>query len=136
VDENQKLIAMVSKLNRATQEGVLVWKRRSAPDSIVAGNDDHIANFYGATWRTRNFGLYEERYRSWIDEDSFSWGSRLRLGLFDGSWELEYQFPGIAGIGELMESVQYQTAKVDQAVDTILNDFDFDDEKPQADAEK
>jgi hypothetical protein len=120
---DQDVIAVVSKLNRLTQEEKLNWESREAPKALTTATDDRIVNFYGATYKKRNLGIYEERYQSYDPEfDRPYWAGRLVLALFSDDWRKEWEFPHAPGISELFQSVQYQVADIGGTMNDFLKD--------------
>ncbi|MEW6586734.1 MAG: hypothetical protein AB1442_14150 [Nitrospirota bacterium] len=117
-----KLIQFATKLNRLTQEGTIEWSRMDPPDSLTKATDDKIFHFFGARYKGRNLGLYEERYQTYGDYDELIWTQRWVLAFFDDEWEEAWRFPSIQGIPELAESVMYNVADVDSIIDDLLSE--------------
>ena len=124
MEKNEKLSAFVSKLNRLTKEGQIKWKRQRPPNSLLESRDSEgrITYFFGAEYMGKNIGVYEEKYRAYIeDTDSYSWEGRPVLGFFGEKWELEYEKTHIMGMWDLIDTIQYQLAEVEEFLDKILS---------------
>ncbi len=120
---DNEMIAIVSKLNRLTQEGKLIWESRDVPKALTIATDDMIVSFYGATYKGRNLGIYDERYESYnSDFDRCFWSTRLVLAFFSKEWRKEWEFPQTPGVGELFQSVQYQVADIGGTISDFLED--------------
>ncbi len=121
MDTNRKFISVVSRLNRLTQEGELTWRRMDPPTDLTAGTGDVVTAFYGTKFEGRNLGIYEIRYKAWDpDRDTVFWANNAAVALFTDNWEKEWTFPYVAGIDELMRSVEYQNANVDTFISKLL----------------
>ncbi|MCI0693302.1 hypothetical protein L0337_15020 [candidate division KSB1 bacterium] len=123
MDTNRKFISVISKLNRLTQEGELKWRRMDPPAGLTSATDDFVTAFYGTKYEGRNLGIYEVRYKAYDpDHDRVYWDNSAIVALFTENWQKEWEFPQVAGIWELMRSVEYQMANVDGFVSKILGD--------------
>ena len=117
------LSKVITKLNRLTQEGKITWDRIDPPKGLITGTDDHIINFYTASYKSKNIGLYEERYQDYApDYDTFYWTERTVLAFFSSDMVKAWAFPALAGVYELKESVEYQVSDVDVFVSEFLGD--------------
>ena len=120
---DKKIISVISKLNRLTQEGKIEWKRIHPPENLTLGTDEKIVDFFATSYKDRKIGLYEERYQAYDgDYDQSYWTSRWILAFFSGSWDLDWVFPHKPGIFELLESVRYKITGVDEIIDEFLDD--------------
>jgi hypothetical protein len=124
MEKKEKLSAFVSKLNRLTKEGQIKWKRQRPPHSLVESRDSEgrITYFFGAECMGKNIGVYEDKFRAYHeDTDSYSWEGRPVLGFFNEKWELEYEKFQIIGMWDLIDTIQYQLAEVEEFLDKILS---------------
>ncbi len=126
--EERRLVSVVSKLNRLTQEGKIQWERREPPDTLTSGTDSIIGVFYCTTYEGRNIGVYEERYQAFGDdyEERFCWSRHIGLAFFSEDWKKIWEFPLIPGKSELLEAVQYHAEDIDVALDEILKENEED----------
>jgi hypothetical protein len=125
MEKSEKLSAFVSQLNRLTKEGQIKWKSQRPPHSLVESRDSEgrITYFWGAKYMGKNIGVYEEKYRAYNeDTDSSYWESRPVLGFFGENWELEYEKLHIMGMWDLIDTIKYQLAEVEEFLDKILSD--------------
>lgn len=121
MDLNRKFISVVSRLNRLTQEGHLKWRRMDIPTNLTVGTDDVVTSFYGTKFEGHNVGIFEIRYKAYNpDLDKVYWTNNAAIALFTENWEKEWTFPYVAGIDELMRSVEYQNANVDTFISKLL----------------
>lgn len=123
METNKKYIAVVSRLNRLTQEGTITWKSSKVPEGLTAGTNNIVNLFYSAQYEEKNIGIYEERYEAYdSDHDETYWTTRLVLAFFSNEWTEEWIFPPLSGILELLNSVKYQSSGVDDFFNKILQD--------------
>ena len=123
-----RIARMVAKLNLKTQDGSLVWRLEHPPSDIGIGTDDRIPVFYVADLAEQTIALYPLRFKDYSpDLDEFVWREQPVLAFFDDSsrkvWETVNPD---SGLEDLLESVQYQTAEVDEFIDRLFTD-EFDD---------
>lgn len=116
-------VTFVAKLNRMTQEGSLNWEMMNPPKDLISGTDDKIPMFFGAVLKDRNIAIYVQRYRSYDpDRDQLYWTERIVLAFCGSDWMPIWEFPAIAGIQELYDSVQRHVANIDSFIDEVLSD--------------
>jgi hypothetical protein len=123
MSNDKRWVAFVAKLNRMTQEGSIGWKMRTPPDALTSGTDDKIPMFFGAVLKDRNIAIYLQRYKTYDpDHDQLYWTERVVLAFCTSDWTPVWEFPPIAGIHELFDSVQRYVANVDSFIDDVLAD--------------
>ena len=116
----QRWVTFVAKLNRMTQEGSLKWEMLYPPKDCT-GTDDKIPMFFGAELKDRKIAIYTQRYRSYDpDRDQFYWSEKVVLAFCDTDWMPVWEFPAIAGMSDLFDSVQRHVADVDSFIDDVL----------------
>ena len=118
-----KIVQLVAVLNQLTQEGQLKWEAREPTSSINLRPDQLVDTSYETRFEDRRLRIYEEKYKSWIDEDRYTWSSRVVLAFVDGTGDNAWEFPPAAGITDLLESVKYQTAGVDDYLESVLKKY-------------
>lgn len=113
--------AVISRLNRETQEGKLKWERSPARPP---GTD--IDELYLAQFKNWTVGVYNRSFKDYSDEtDEWFTNTELRVGLFDvATNELLFTVPEKEGVYELFQAVQKQYAKADEFAQAILADDD------------
>ena len=47
---DKKIISVISKLNRLTQEGKIEWKRIHPPENLTLGTDEKIVDFFATSY--------------------------------------------------------------------------------------
>ena len=119
----QRWVTFVAKLNRMTQEGSLKWEMRYPPQDLVTATDNKIPMFFGAELKDRKIALYAQRYRSYDpDRNQLYWTERVVLAFCGEDWMPIWEFPTIAGIHELLDSVQRHVASIDSFIDEVLSE--------------
>lgn len=127
MEGGKKITSLIVKLNKLTQAGEITWEARD--DHFRLGtHEEFLDKIYYCTYKTKNFRVYNYRYRYYTDEETYHWISRHRLELIDGMGETDYVFPEERAVSNLYDSVRYQVAGVDDIIDDLLEDDDIVDE--------
>lgn len=126
LETDEKITALIVKLNRLTSLGELHWAVEDPPGPILRGTDYYIPFFMSAFYKGKRFGLYQQRYQSYDgDRDRLYWNERLVLALLDVEdrilWETSQQY---SALGDLFETARRKVANVDEILDDILNNDD------------
>ncbi|MDI6792938.1 MAG: hypothetical protein QME81_08750 [bacterium] len=116
-----KLITLITYLSKLTQEEELSWERLFPPDSLSSKTEV----VFETTFEDRKLRIYEEYYKNWYDEDNYVWDSRVVLSFIDSQGRTEWEFPPVAGLGDLLESVKYRSANVGGFLDSVLKKHDL-----------
>lgn len=124
-----KLVAVISRLTRLTQEGIINWKRLEPPEHLMQGTDNIIKKFYIAEYEDHTIGIYELNYKEFDGEtDDFYWLSKPVLALlrlksqFFSTYEKEWEFPYVTGTDNLLRSVEYQVSNAGAFIERILQE--------------
>ena len=123
MEKDDRITEFVARLNRLTKENLLKWIR--VPESVLKkeGTDSVYDNLYNTDINNREIGIFEERYREYSPEtNSFYWDKRTILGLFDSRGNLQYEFRDVPGLIDLMRTIKYHAAKVDEFLDEFLKE--------------
>ncbi len=121
MSEKDNFVRIVAHLNQLTQENTLKWSSVFNPDNLDLGRDKSVGAVFETTYKNKKLRIYEEQYKYWTDEDSFSWSTRIVLAFVDSSDNNAWEFPNIAGLYDLLESVRYQSADVDKFINDIFS---------------
>ncbi|WP_137191217.1 hypothetical protein [Stenotrophomonas rhizophila] len=86
------IFRLVKQLTWETVEGGVEWRLRDPPRSITAGTLDLIPIYIECRYEGRQtIGVYERRYRHYIDEDSYYWNAMIVLVLLDNEGRVIYE---------------------------------------------
>lgn len=124
LESDDKVTALLVKLNRLTSLDQLVWQAEEAPRPLSRGTDDYIPFFLEAHYKGKRFGLYQQRYQSYDGErDRFYWNEKLVLAILDSEgrviWETSHQY---SALHDLFETARRKVANVDEIIDDLLSD--------------
>lgn len=122
MSEKDKFVRLVTYLNQLTQENALKWQSVYNPERLNLGRDKNVGSVFSASYKGKHLRIYEEQYKYWTDEDTFVWSSRVVLAFVDASGNNEWEFPSVAGLYDLLESVRYQSADVDKFIDDVFSE--------------
>lgn len=120
----ERVAALIVKLNKLTSLGEIEWAVRDTPQSISRGSDDYISLFMWAAYKGQKFGLFEHRYQAYEGEyDRFYWTKRIVLAILDDEgraiWETTSQTPALF---DLYETARRKVSNIDGLLDELLED--------------
>lgn len=117
----EKAAAAISRLVRATTEGRLVWTRPLSTSGL-GGPDDRVLTAYETTHNDRRLVLFVTRRPAWYDPDSEHqhYADVPQLAVLEPDGSTGWVFPTRAGVDDLLDVVQYQSAGVDEFLDGLL----------------
>jgi hypothetical protein len=116
----KKNIKLVSKLNRETKEGQLIWQISRIQPSLNNG-ENVIDLIYYTEVNNKTLRLYKYSTKYYMDEDTFEWTTSIRLEFVDRNWKSQYAFPEIAILSDLYETVRYKTSGLDDFLENYLD---------------
>ena len=121
MDKSRDWNAIAIKINQLTQKGKLHWTPEPTNVHHFADSDRRVEIYYLARYSDRRLRLYKESYKDFDDEDRYTWGERVCLEFVDDDNRALWRFPRSRALWDLLETVQYQTADVDTAIDELLS---------------
>lgn len=126
---DNKLEQAVFKVFRMTHEGALTWVHKPVPRLWQEGSNEIYPIYFETTYQNRKLALFERRSRvsglgkQWatitgraVDD----WAQSAHLALLGGNHEILFEFPASRQIEDLLETVRYKEANVDEFVDALL----------------
>jgi hypothetical protein len=120
--EQDKFVALVARLNELTQEGKLKWSAVYNPEELGLGTDKKVKLVFQTFYKNKTLRIYHEDFKTWYEEDRYVWASRIVLTFVDIGAQSIWEFPNVAGLGDLYESVRYQQAGVDEFINDVLSE--------------
>jgi hypothetical protein len=83
---------------------------------------DRIDSYFEACVNERVLAIFEAR-APYVDENEHTWwNTYIQLVTLDQpGGEVQWRFPNVAGLAELMDAVRYETADVDGFLDSLLD---------------
>lgn len=126
MNPDDKVIALLVKLNKLTALNKLHWEVEDPPRSIARGTDDFIPLFLTSTYKGQRFALFQQRYQSYDgDRDRFYWTERLILAILDQDnrvlWETPHQS---SALYDLFDTVRKKVSNIDDVIDSLVNNKD------------
>lgn len=124
LDSEDKITALLVKLNRLTSLDKLKWMVEEAPRPLSRGTDDYVPFFMAARYKGQKFGLYQQRYQSYDGErDRFYWNERQVLAILDSEDRVLWETPRhYSALSDLVETARRKVANVDGIIDNLLED--------------
>lgn len=88
----QDVAKLVSQVIWDTVGGNVSWQIIDPPRFLVEGTSDLIPCYVECRYKGRQtIGVYEKRYRHYVDEDQFYWASNIVLVLLDDFRRIIYE---------------------------------------------
>lgn len=123
-----KLVEAVAKLIKLTQENEIKWTVLQTPEILKGNPDDFVENVFVTTFNQRKLRLYERVYSvdiipivSVFANEKTSWRSETSLEIVDSDYNSIWAFPKVTPLSDLLVSVRYQVAGVDDFIEDLLN---------------
>ncbi|MFA5192384.1 MAG: hypothetical protein WC740_16890 [Verrucomicrobiia bacterium] len=116
---DNRFLKAVTKLNELTQDKQLKWEKEDDTNSITYGTENIVDVAYYAVCGDRRLRLYELKYRDYPDAP---WETMTVLEFVDSHNKSEWVFPENPATRHLLESVRYNTSKVDDFINELLDD--------------
>jgi hypothetical protein len=121
----------IEKLDELTRDGILQWTSKRPPEILRNDPTKLVSIVFETEYKDRRLRLYEEKVnvgRPIIDplytltgKESSPWRDDIVLEILDkngASWE----FPEIDGLRDLLESVKFEVAGVNEYIEAVLAD--------------
>lgn len=125
-----KYIKLVSKLNRLTKEEKLEWEKSTAPFALREGLNTVWIDFYKTCYADTFLGIGEVRFENYSEyHDKSYWDQKAVWALLDGDDGLQYELPFVEGLWNLLETIRYSAADVDNTIDHLINAPDMDEDE-------
>lgn len=125
-----KYIKLVSKLNRLTKEEKLEWKKTPAPFALRAGLNTVWVDFYNTYYADTYLGIGEVRFENYSDyHDKSYWDQKVVWALLDNDDEVRYELPEVEGLWNLLETIRYSLADVDNTIDHLIDAPDVEEDE-------
>lgn len=120
----EKVTALIVKLNKLSSLGQIKWEVRDAPRAFLRGTDDYIPLFMSTSYKGQRFGLFENRYQAYDGEhERLYWTNRIVLAILDWEdralWETNSQTPALF---DLFETARKKVSNIDGLLDELLDD--------------
>lgn len=116
--DTKKWISLVAKLLEATQTNLIIWTLCPPPETIFQSGE-RADQVYETTFMEKRFRFYLYHYKYFTDEERFEWTDGIRLEFIDPKGRSLFAVPSVEGINDLFKAVQYQTADIDQFLQTF-----------------
>lgn len=118
-----KVTQLIVQLNRETAAGNIQWKATQPPESLVQGTEDVVYHFFEVKYKEKLIGIYERRYKSFIDEHDFCWCNEIVLSILNNHnqrkiiWEYSERSPALI---DLFSTVREQCSGINELLDDLL----------------
>lgn len=116
--DTKKWISLVAKLLEATQTNSITWTLYSSPETLFQSGE-RADQVYETTFMEKKFRLYLYHYKFFSDEERFNWTDGIRLEFIDPKGRSLFEVPPVEGINHLLEAAKYQTADIEQFLQTL-----------------
>jgi len=136
-NEIDKIINAIVKLNNLTQDGKIKWRTIQPRPSLNRDKDSIVDLVYTAKYNNKRLGLYENKFK--VENAPYAslsgsldsifgsvkyphWQTRVVLEFIDEDGNNLWTFPEVQGLNDLLSTVKYQIAGVDEFLDSFLDE--------------
>lgn len=112
---------VITHLLKQTQAGSIAWTRTTPFEYMNSASDDHVDMAFIANHGGQSLAIYEERFKSWMDEDTSYWDARVVLDVVDGDHSLVWRFPPSMFLRDLLAAASYSAANVPKIFDDLMS---------------
>ncbi len=119
---DDKITALIVKLNKLTSLEKLTWHVEDTPRSILRGTDDVVPIYLAAEYKGQQFGLYQLRSQLYDGErDKFYWTEKVVLVILDEDERVLWETPhASSALYDLFETVRKEVSNIDGILDGLL----------------
>ena len=124
-----KLVEAVAKLIQLTQENKIKWSSDEPPDNLKGDANDYVETIFLTKHENKNLRLYERMYKvevapmlQVLSSYNSHWKSEVNLEILDSAHNNIWTFPLVTPLNDLLESVRYQVADVNDFIEGLLKD--------------
>jgi hypothetical protein len=126
-----KLVEAVAALIKLTQENKIAWSSSEPPGNLNSDEDVYVGTVFLGTHNKRILRLYERETKvrfnpllsAFASQDS-SWKAEVILEILDSANNMIWTFPTLTPLKDLLASVRYQVADVNDFIEDLLKDSD------------
>ncbi len=125
----EKWVTFVAKLLELTQKGQIRWEMAGTVSFLPA--NERATHAYVAEFLDRRMRLYRYQYSAerpihglrdiLTSGPTFDWVDAVKLEFVDPAGRALYEIPPVIGLWDLYNSVQYNTAGIDEFVDKVAS---------------
>jgi hypothetical protein len=115
-----KITRLVAKLDRETIAGNVVWAMGPPSGDLTRGTDDIVSQVYEAVHKDVKLRVFEKHFKSCIDNEGGSWTTGVVLQFLNDDGTVGWETGSVPGLHDLIETIRFQTCKVNQKIDAIL----------------
>ncbi len=125
--QDEKLVELVAKLIELTQESTLTWSIVKPSNDIEQGFTKLVGSVFEAKYQNKNLRIYkvehdntEENHMLNMYMHQPSYSVAIKLEFVDRYGNSIWSFPRITGIVDLYKTIAYETAGVDEFINSVL----------------
>ena len=123
---NERFLEAIAKLIELTQTGKLRWDAYPPDETLKVYPDDRLSTVFETNYQGKKLRLYRRTFspRGAPMFDAIigkkDWQSVVILEFLAENGAVLWRFPTMPILDDLLSAVQYQTAGVDEFIDTLL----------------
>ncbi|WP_085215085.1 hypothetical protein [Methylomagnum ishizawai] len=104
---------LITQLIRETTSGNISWSVQEVPYSLGQATENYVPLYIEADYKNVKVGVYEIRYKYYMDESEFHWMESLGICIVQGHglvvWKVEEYSPALK---ELFNIASYQASGI------------------------
>lgn len=112
-----KLERLISNLLQSTLNNSIVWRIEAPPAALIENTDSSFPLFLITTYKDKKIGLYEQRYKYYMDEDAWCWATEFGLCVFTNNY-ISYKYEKSS---PALKSLFLKASEQASGIDDLLN---------------
>lgn len=126
--EENKIVKVISLINKLTKEGAITWEIVHNPSRLSLNGDESLNGFvYDATFNNQKLRLFKYNHKFYTDYDEYATTSSTRLSFIDNQRNSLWDFPEDRAIDDLYQTVRFKTSRIEDFFNSLELDEDKDD---------
>lgn len=117
MSEISKLERLISNLFQSTLNDSIVWRIEAPPKVLIENTDSFFPLFLITTYKDKEIGLYEQRYKYYMDEDVWCWATEIGLCIFTNNY-VSYRYEKSS---PALKSLFLKASEKASGIDDLLN---------------
>lgn len=122
MDINTKATQLITQLVRDTLADKIDWKVKEAPRNLLLGTSNIVPIFLGADYKANKIGVFQFRYKSFIDVDDYHWCEDIGFCIYDISGTILLDFHEYSPVLlNLFELARDKAGNINGLLDNLLD---------------
>jgi hypothetical protein len=121
MDTHTKTTQLITLLARDTLAGKVDWKLKDPPRGLIQGTANVVPIFIETDYKTNKIGVFQFRFKSFYEEDSYHWSENIGFCIYDNSGTILLEFHEYSPVLlNLFEIARDNAADINGLLDNLL----------------